>query len=343
MPKPRTAALAALTALGLLAQGCCADAPNATLQLEAPPAPPTAPTPEIILAQIEDHTITLAQVDAELERALTLRRQLGAHTEPQWERRKRRLLLEHLIERQLLTLAARERQIKITNADIDLALDQRIERTFQTRDAFHAWLDKTQRSEADYRRELSDELLAERLLGRRDRLQVSDDEIEALYQQRRDTFSARERARVSVILLRVPRGASPDERAHLQRRAQELARLARARDADFEALARQHGEGPTAARGGHLGWVYANSLEEPLAIQAFRLPIGAVSDPVLTRLGYQIVKVLDRRPAGVKPLGEVRELLVEQLQQQKWKQARDALMIDLKRKHTLRVYEERLP
>jgi peptidyl-prolyl cis-trans isomerase SurA len=331
-----------------LLHGCCQQEQptEANLQVKAPvvqPAPPTPEPQDPVVAEVGQTQVKLSELESELSHSMDLRRKLGARTSQAWEERKRHLLLQDRVERELVAQEAQRRDLKITQQQIEDALDRKIETTFKTRQSYLSYLEKTQRSEASYQRELRDELLLERLIGRRDRLKVTPEEVEALYQERRESFRTRERAQVSVILIKVPRGASAQTRALIQERAQGLAHKARARGADFAALARAHSQGPTAAHGGKLGWVYSNNLDPRLAPSAFRLPIGGVSDPILTRLGYQILKVQDRRPAGYKPLPEVRELLVTQLQRRKWRKAREALMTDLKRRHHVRIYHDRLP
>lgn len=346
-PRVLKLTLATVAPLTLLLHGCCGGEapPKASLQVETPEVAPPQPAPEEdpVVAEVGQRKIQRSEVEEELARSMDLRRKLGARTSDAWEKRKLRLILQDQVERELVALEAGERDLKITQAQIEEALERKIQTTFKTHQAYLSYLEKTQRSEASYQRELRDELLLEQLLGRQDRLQVSPEEIEALYQERRESFRTRERAQVSVILLKVPRGASTEERAQIQARAQGLAQKARARGADFGALARAHSEGPTAARGGELGWVYSNNLDPRLAPSAFRLPIGGVSEPILTRLGYQVLKVQDRRPAGYKPLPEVRELLVTQLQRRKWRQARETLMTELTRRHHVRIYHERMP
>ena len=72
-------------------------------------------------------------------------------------------------------------------------------------------------------------------------------------------------------------------------RAQEVAKKARAADADFAALAKEYSDGPTGPEGGDLG-VFEPRAMVPRFTKATRaLEIGAVSDPVQTQFGYHII------------------------------------------------------
>jgi parvulin-like peptidyl-prolyl isomerase len=53
----------------------------------------------------------------------------------------------------------------------------------------------------------------------------------------------------------------------------------------------QFSQSPSAANGGHLGWVLKGKLPAPLENAAFRLKEGAVSDPVVFGNDYYIFKM----------------------------------------------------
>ncbi len=65
---------------------------------------------------------------------------------------------------------------------------------------------------------------------------------------------------------------------------------------DFVALAFAYSlDEPTRLEGGDLGYVTADVLPGPLATAAYATPVGSVSAPVESNLGWHIVQVLDRR------------------------------------------------
>jgi len=62
-------------------------------------------------------------------------------------------------------------------------------------------------------------------------------------------------------------------------------------DPRFDLYAMQFSQSPSAANGGHLGWVLKGKLPAPLENAAFRLKEGAVSDPVVFGNDYYIFKM----------------------------------------------------
>jgi parvulin-like peptidyl-prolyl isomerase len=328
--------------------GCCALALGAPLACDAPrptsspqadardPSPPSAPqalpTPrDEPAAKVGAVFITQAQVEREFSRVLALREQLGPSPDAAWRAHKRRAILQDLIERALLEQAAQDRGLQVTPAQVDQEQRRRIETTFLTRAAFDNHLQKAHRTEDEYRDELKKDLLLARLIGAKDAIFIPREQLEALYQDRKPDLQARERVKLSALVLKVPPRADPAQRKELELRAKSLCLQARARGTDFAALARQYSEAPTAAQGGLLGWVYPSQLEEHMAAQVFKLPVGAVSDPIQTRLGFQVVKVWDHRPAGTRELDEVEDTLRDQLRTKRWRALRDGLLQELKK------------
>lgn len=73
-----------------------------------------------------------------------------------------------------------------------------------------------------------------------------------------------------------------------------------AKGEDFAAVASGKGgsDDPSAAKnGGDLGWFSALQMVYPFETAAYTTPVGQLSQPVRTRFGYHIIKVVDKRPA----------------------------------------------
>jgi peptidyl-prolyl cis-trans isomerase SurA len=69
---------------------------------------------------------------------------------------------------------------------------------------------------------------------------------------------------------------------------------------DFESCAKKYSDGPEAQDGGNLGFITKGSLNEiTFEEKAFNLPVGQISEPFETRLGFHILKVVERRDQKV--------------------------------------------
>ena len=100
--------------------------------------------------------------------------------------------------------------------------------------------------------------------------------------------------------------------------------------ADFAAAAAEHSEDDgTAEAGGDLGFFPRGRMMPPLEEAAFSLPIGELSDPVRTELGFHILRVQERMEAGIKPLEEARQEVIDALQDEKAREAALVFVDDL--------------
>jgi parvulin-like peptidyl-prolyl isomerase len=106
-----------------------------------------------------------------------------------------------------------------------------------------------------------------------------------------------ERARVQRILIRLSPGASDAEKRRALRTAKEL-REKIVGGADFGAVAREESEDPeSAARGGDIGFVLRGVAAPEMEKVVFDLKVGDVSEPILTDIGYHVIRVTERRAA----------------------------------------------
>jgi peptidyl-prolyl cis-trans isomerase D len=135
---------------------------------------------------------------------------------------------------------------------------------------------------------------------------VPEEDVEAYYASHQEKFKHPESLKVRHILIKVDQDASEDKEQQARRRAEKLLSRIKVGE-DFAELAEKHSDGPSADQGGDLDWMTRGQMVEPFEAAAFDLETGEVSEPVRTRFGWHLIKVDERKPAGVHPLEEVRE------------------------------------
>lgn len=151
-------------------------------------------------------------------------------------------------------------------------------------------------------------------------IQPSDEEIQAHYESHQDAYSHPEQLRARHILFKVPPDVTDEERNAIRARATEVLASAKAGE-DFAELAKQSSEDVTAASGGDLGYFGRNMMTPPFEEAAFALEPGGISDLVDTQFGIHIIKLEEKRAAGVDTLEEAREKIIEELRKQRGRQA----------------------
>lgn len=146
-----------------------------------------------------------------------------------------------------------------------------------------------------------------------DKVQVGDKEIEAYYNQYRDTrFREPEAVRVRHILLRIPQGADAKQKETVRAKAEGVLREARA-GKDFALLAKEYSEDPSAVQGGDVGWFSPGQMLPVLDRAAFALKKGEVSGLLESSSGYHILKVEETKAGKTKSLKEARGEIVQTL------------------------------
>lgn len=147
--------------------------------------------------------------------------------------------------------------------------------------------------------------------------------------QRRDGSEAGNlvtQTRARHVLLR-PSPQLPAELA--ARRLQEFKRAIEAGRVSFEAVARDNSEDGSAPQGGDLGWVAPGAFVPEFEEAMNALPVGGLSDPVVSRFGLHLIKVEERREVEVDPK-QLREQARNALREQKYEDAYKEWVRDLR-------------
>ncbi|MFV2073329.1 MAG: peptidylprolyl isomerase [Thermoanaerobaculales bacterium] len=146
-------------------------------------------------------------------------------------------------------------------------------------------------------------------------IQVSDEEIATFYAEHPDLFQTGEQVHARHILFAAAEGADAATVATAQAKAEQARKRALAGE-DFATLAGQLSEGPSAPKGGDLGFFERDKMLKPISDAAFALKPGEVSEVVRTSFGFHVIKVEELRPAATQSLEEaeprVRKMLVQQ-------------------------------
>ncbi|MBI4366159.1 MAG: peptidylprolyl isomerase, partial [Deltaproteobacteria bacterium] len=245
-----------------------------------------------VVAVVNGEVITLADLD----------RAMGAHLaqilqSPDRDaafHSVRHQALERLIDERLLRHAMTKSKIAVEPEELDLAFEGFLRDRKLTRAQLEAALRQQGLPMTQFRERMEDELrqmkFVQQELGRR--VKISEQELRDYYEQHMGQFRASGKVRVAQILLPFTAGMDAAARAGLQRRAEEMARAAR--QGDFAALAREHSQGPKAAEGGDLGVVDPTALHPQIRRAIMRMAVGEVSAPIPSKIGYHIIKLLDR-------------------------------------------------
>ena len=151
---------------------------------------------------------------------------------------------------------------------------------------------------------------------------ISDQDMQAYYDQHRDEFRVPEQVKVSHILIKTPLptpGAKEDDKAIADARAKAEGVLKEVKaGGDFAKLAEKNSDDPGSAKlGGELGWIGRGRTVPEFEKAAFSLAKGQTSDVVKSSYGFHIIHVEDKQDAHLKSFAEVKSEIEEKVKQQK--------------------------
>ena len=105
-----------------------------------------------------------------------------------------------------------------------------------------------------------------------------------------------EEVRARHILLRIPESADEATQLKIRNRAQKVAEeMQGTSDEAFAARAKELSQGPSASRGGDLGWFQKGRMLPAFEKVAFNLKPGETSGVVETQFGLHVIRVVEKR------------------------------------------------
>ena len=167
---------------------------------------------------------------------------------------------------------------------------------------------------------------------------VTDAEIKEYYAEHQDKYRASEKLRGAIIFRRKPAGISFEKRAELAARMQTILQEASSasNSAAFARVVENYSEDQaTRYRGGDLGWI-SPEAGSPKLDSSVERALSALKEPnefapvISTEAGFYIVKLIERQPATVRPLTQLREEIRFRLFREKQEQLRRDLVANLR-------------
>jgi peptidyl-prolyl cis-trans isomerase SurA len=247
-----------------------------------------------------------------------------------------RQMLERLILDRAQTQLARDTGIRVDELQLDRAVQRIAEGNRMSLAEFRGALERDGVPFDSFRQEVREQIILTRLREREvdDKIQVSDSEIDLFLEAMKTAPNERTEYNLAHILVRVPEQASPEQVEAARRRVEQALAEARA-GRDFAQLAATYSNAPEALQGGSLGWRAHDRLPELFAHALEGLKPGDITPPLRSPAGFHLLKVLDRRVAGISdapiPQTRVRHILIRTSETMSENEARRRLL-DLRRR-----------
>jgi peptidyl-prolyl cis-trans isomerase SurA len=274
-------------------------------QANQPASPYGGTVAEGIIARVNDQIIT----QSDYNRAMADMDQVGRqHKETMQEiSAAHKDLLRDLIDQQLWLSKGKE--LNITGeTELVKRLDEiRKQYNLETMDDLEKAAREQGVSFEDFKANIRNQIVTQEVMRQEvgEHIQMTPGEVERYYEAHKEDYAQPESERLGEILVSTGTGADdPAKVAAAKAKADDIEARLHA-GGDFAQLARSFSDGPTASEGGDLGQYKRGQLGKLLEDQTFNLNSGQYTDPILTRQGYIILKVVQHTPGGPRPFKDV--------------------------------------
>lgn len=222
--------------------------------------------------------------------------------------------LDRVIDQELLIHESQ--QIKVD--DIDKKVDEginKIKSKYRTEEKFKAYLESKKITENDVRENVRKQIYIDKYLeekGIRNPV-IPEEEIKKYYEENKNNFRKDEYIKASHILIKADENASQEEKDAARKKAEKIHQEIIG-GKNFAAMAREFSEDERAANGGDLNYITRGYMPLEFDSVAFAMNKDDVSEVVQTKFGFHIVKVFDKKPAGISSYDEMKDFITRYLQ-----------------------------
>lgn len=301
--------------------------------------PATSEKAKQVAIRVDGETVSRAEFDRRLDQQMQqFRQRMGADTGAdarmdgpmrQLRGQMKRRLANQMVQRLLVTSHMKQAGVTVSDSEVQAQWEQ-LTRRFPNPESLQRTLRQQGTSETDVRSRIREKLKLQKYLDEEiGEITVTEEEARQYFDQNRKEYDRPEQVHARHILIRDDTGAE----ARIER-----VREALEGDSSFEEVARALSEGPSARKGGDLGYVSRERMAEPFAEAAFALDTGTVSEPVQTRYGYHFIKVEDRRDTRAADFEGSRDEVDQAVRQEKQRGRWQTLLQKLREESTVEIH-----
>ncbi len=284
------------------------------------PAEPASPyggmTVEDIIARVNDQIITRSDYNRAMKELDDEMRQHGSTMQQISEAHKD--LLRNLIDQQLWLSKGKELGISGETELITRLNEIRKQYNLGTLEDLEKAAQEQGVSYEDFKANIRNQIVTQEVMrsevGRH--VNFTPGEAQRFYEEHKQEYARPESVKLSEILVSTGAPADsgqPDDPAKVdaaKAKADDIVAKLKA-GADFAQIARSSSDGQTAGQGGDLGTYKRGQLNSIFEDATFGLNAGDITQPIRTRQGFVIFKVVDHIRGGVPPYKEVEQQVEE--------------------------------
>ncbi|HEX4284918.1 MAG TPA: peptidylprolyl isomerase [Terracidiphilus sp.] len=285
--------MTALPALSLLAQ----------TRTSVPSSPYGGLTVEEIIARVNDQIINSSDYQRSMQEMDQEQRQRGASMQEISEAHKD--LLRNLIDQQLWLSKGKELGVTGETELVTRLNEIRKQYNMASLEDLEKAAHDQGVSFEDFKANIRNQIVTQEVMRQEvgQRIHMTPGEVQRYFDEHKQDYAQQESVKLSEILVSTGT-ADAQKSAEAQTKANDIEAKLKA-GADFTQLARTSSDAPAAAEGGDLGTYKRGQLGKVFEDATFGLKVGEFTDPILTKQGYVILKVVSHTQGGIPQLKDV--------------------------------------
>lgn len=223
-------------------------------------------------------------------------------------------VLDHLVTSELLFAEGKKEKVAVDEKAVG---DQftAIAGRFKDEQEFKKNLKEQKMTEAELKDDIRKNMVIMRLVDEKviKGISVSEEESKKYYNEHTEEFKVPEQVRAKHIILRSDPKDDAAKKAETRKKMEDIQAKLKAGE-KFEDLAKAHSQDGSSASGGDLGLFPRGVMVPEFEDAAFKMKEGEVSDIVTSPFGLHIIKLEEKKPAGLSQYDEVKKDIIQGLE-----------------------------
>jgi len=303
-----------------------------------------------VLAEIGTDKVKKEEIEKEIAKMEKVYKQFGQKINNKQKRKISRDILNRVIDKKLIFVYAKENKIVADEAKVKKQFDA-FTKSFKKEEDLQKFFKKHDLSKEKLMKSLEDRVLREAIINKEviSKIKIDEKDVKKYFDANQKEFQQEAQVKARHILYKggkkLAKNATAEEKADFaskDKKAKEkiealIASLKKNPKQDFAMLAKEVSEGPSAKKGGDLGWFTKKRMVKPFSDAAFALKKGEISGVVKTTFGYHVLKVEDTKEAKKLTFEESKKRIEDKLKRQKTRTEIKSFQQMLKTKYKVKV------
>lgn len=292
----------------------------------------------MVVAKINGQPVFEDELDPYVEKEIRKYRKYGVRKEdPRLEKHLQKKVLDKMISQELLIQESQKLKIEDLEEKVDEKIKAMMDKPSHMKRA-NGSPEITDPADPKIKENIRkniylDEYLKEQGISEPE---IPEEDLRRFYEQGKEDFRKDEYIRVSHILIMADEKSSEEEKDAARQKAGKI-RGEILNGKDFAAMAREFSQDGRAANGGNLDYITRGYMPPEFDAVAFSLKEDEVSEVVQTKFGFHIIKLFDRKPAGISSYEEVRDFIRKYLQMELSKKKLASHIEELRKKASIEI------